>query len=132
MLLMAGSASAGRRPRARDTAGCRDCSRRTACGTSPSSRNAAIDPDSAKLIVDYLNQEVNRERAARIGPWIDTDSYSTPLYIVGPKQRRVKRGAPDANAAWRKGLQQVFTKVPIPPNARPAAGTDGHMTIWQP
>jgi hypothetical protein len=61
-----------------------------------------------------------------------TDSYSTPLYIVGPGMRRVKVALSDPTASWRKGLQKVFTRVPIPPNARPAAGSDGHMTVWQP
>ena len=30
------------------------------------------------------------------------------------------------------GLQKAYNRVPISPNARPAAGSDGHMTVWQP
>jgi hypothetical protein len=30
------------------------------------------------------------------------------------------------------GLQDVLNAVPIPPGAVPAAGTDGHMVVWQP
>jgi hypothetical protein len=38
----------------------------------------------------------------------------------------------DGQAGWRRRLQAAFEKVPIPPNAKPAAGSDGHMTIYQP
>ncbi len=93
--------------------------------------NAAIDPTSAKLI-SGLVQEVNRERSAGIGPWIDTDSYSTPLYLAGRTQPRVRVALRDSGAQWRKTLQRAFENVPIPRGARPAPGTDGSMTIWQP
>jgi hypothetical protein len=97
----------------------------------PLAPNARIDPSSPQLVAGLV-QEVNRERSAGIGPWIDTDSYSTPLYIAGPRQAPVRVALQDPSAEWRKTLQQAFNKVPIPPNARPAAGTDGSMTIWQP
>jgi hypothetical protein len=97
----------------------------------PLDRNAPIDPNSPQLIAGLL-QEIDRERSGGTGPWIQTDSYSTPLYIAGPNQPRVKVALQDSGAEWRKALQQAFTRVPIPPNAQPAPGTDGHMTIWQP
>jgi hypothetical protein len=34
--------------------------------------------------------------------------------------------------AWNGALQQALNAVPIPPNAQPAAGPDGHLTVWQP
>jgi hypothetical protein len=34
--------------------------------------------------------------------------------------------------SWNTGLQRALEAVPIPPDAQPAVGNDGHMTIWQP
>ncbi len=36
------------------------------------------------------------------------------------------------NQAGRRSLQRAFRRVPIPRYARPAGGSDKHMTIWQP
>jgi len=130
MLLLAGSASAGG-VRAPGYGGLPRLFAPNSVWNKPLARNAAIDPSSEEMVA-YLNEEVDREEAAHIGPWIQTDSYSTPLYIVGPRQPRVKVALSDPTASWRKGLQRVFTKVPIPPRAQPAAGSDGHMTVWQP
>lgn len=97
----------------------------------PLARDARIDPHSPKLIA-RLVREVNRERSAGTGPWIQTDSYSTPLYVVGPHQRRVHVALQDGNSAGRRSLQRCFNRVPIPRRAKPAAGSDAHMTVWQP
>jgi hypothetical protein len=91
----------------------------------------ALDPSSA-VLVQALVAEVNRELQAGIGPWIATVQASTPLYRVGPDQRRVRvrldaEGIPGGNA-----LRRAFAAVPIPSNARPASGPDRHMTVWQP
>jgi hypothetical protein len=29
-------------------------------------------------------------------------------------------------------MQSAFAQVPLPPNATPAGGSDGHLTVWQP
>ncbi len=97
----------------------------------PLAPTARIDPRSPQMI-DGLLQEVRREQAAGVGPWIQTDSYSTPLYIARRNLPTVRVALDDPNASWRVGLQKAYNKVPIPPKARPAAGSDGHMTVWQP
>jgi hypothetical protein len=92
----------------------------------PLAPNARLDPKSRPL-VRRLVREVNQGT-----PWIQTDSYSTPLYQVGPNQRRVHVTLYQGHAAGRRSLQRAFNRVPIPPYAKPAAGSDGHMTVWQP
>jgi hypothetical protein len=92
----------------------------------PLARNARIDPHSGRL-VHKLVQAVNGPT-----PWIQTDSYSTPLYIVGPNQRRIHVTLFQGNQAGRRSLQRAFRRVPIPRYARPAGGSDAHMTVWQP
>jgi hypothetical protein len=97
----------------------------------PLSPDARIDPRSPQLVSGLL-AEVKREQAASIGPWVQTDSYSTPLYVVKRQHKTVRVALDDPTASWRVGLQKAYDKVPIPRDARPAAGSDGHMTIWQP
>jgi hypothetical protein len=93
--------------------------------------DARIDPHSPQL-VNRLVAEVNREKNASTGPWIQTDSYSTPLYVVGPNQPRVHVTLYQGNSAGRRSLQHCFNRVPIPPRAKPAGGSDAHMVVWQP
>jgi len=99
--------------------------------------NACLPADTptdsgSKDMVEALVQEVDREGEAGTGPHVQTDSYSTPLYVVRAHQRGVRVALDDPHASWRRGLQRVFRKVPIPRHARPAAGSDAHMTVWQP
>ena len=75
---------------------------------------------------------MQRERAAAIGPWIGTGSGSTPVYLVPATQRRVRVNLVDGGLHGRRTLQRAFASVPLPPDARPAPGTDRHLTVWQP
>jgi hypothetical protein len=74
-------------------------------------------------------EEVDRERARRVGPWINIYEYSVPVYRVPPctKTVSVHLDHPDATS-----LQQALSAVPVPPGARPARGGDGAMAVLQP
>lgn len=96
----------------------------------PFSGDVAPDPTSAVRIAAFV-AEVRSEVVHGSGPWISETSYSTPFYSVGASQARVRVHL-DAGS-WAASLQQVFNSgVPIPAGAKPAAGTDRHMTIYQP
>jgi hypothetical protein len=99
---------------------------------APLAPDAPVDPASAQL-VSALDVEVASEVTRGIGPWIATSTASTPLYQVPADEPRVRvtLDAP-ATIPGRSALQAALDAVPIPPGARPAAGPDGHMTIWQP
>jgi hypothetical protein len=95
------------------------------------SATAPLDPNSAAL-VQSLTEEVARERAAGIGPWIGASNGSTPLYRVERTQPRVRVHL-DAHGIRGEGaLRRAFASVPIPGDAKPAVKPDRHMTIWQP
>ena len=91
----------------------------------------ALDPNSAALVAALVG-EVQRERAAAIGPWIGTGSGSTPVYLVPATQRRVRVNLAGGSLHGRRTLQRAFASVPLPPDARPAPGNDRHLTVWQP
>lgn len=97
----------------------------------PLSPKAPLDPASRTLVA-ALALEAQREQGEGTGPFIQTDSYSTPLYKVGPqvKPQRVRLDPPVDT--YKATLQAAFQKVPIPAGAEPAQGTDAHMTVWQP
>jgi hypothetical protein len=95
----------------------------------PLSRGAGLDPESARLTA-ALDAEVEDEQADRSGPWISTTRYSVPIYTVAADQPtvRVQLTSPVPSPA----LQAAFERVPLPPDAQPSGGTDGHLVLWQP
>jgi hypothetical protein len=91
--------------------------------------DAAVDPRSQEIVA-ALRAQVSDDVARRYGPTINTWQYSTPVYEVPRRQRRV-RVTLDNRATYAKTLRSAIANVPIPRRARPARGSDGHMVIWQ-
>jgi hypothetical protein len=90
--------------------------------------NAALSdrtPIDAKSS-DYVNRLV-RLVSVR-GAYMNTTRYSTPVYTVPADQPAV----PVTLDNTQSSLADAFAAVPIPGGARPAAGTDGNMVVWQP
>lgn len=96
---------------------------------APPAPNASLDPNSSKL-VEALDAEVARELEAGNGPWINTVDYSVPIYTVPVDQPtvRVKLVSP----FYAPALQSAWSKVPMPPGARPSGGSDRTLVVWQP
>lgn len=91
---------------------------------------AGLDPTSPARAGAFSN-EVKKEMLHGWGPWISETSYSTPLYRVGADQRNVPVKLD--TGAWGASLQTALdVGVPIPRNAKPADGSDGHLTVYQP
>jgi hypothetical protein len=88
---------------------------------------STLDPNS-RAVVGELDAEIQQEQLARTGPWINTTAYSVPVYTVPRSQPTVRvhlRGVDRSlSSAWRR--------VPLPPTAEPAAGSDGILAMWQP
>jgi hypothetical protein len=81
--------------------------------------------------VGELASFVELQMSKGMYPSIAADSYSTPFYIA-------PAGAPVVpvkldTGSWGIYLQGALNQgVPIPANAVPAMGTDGHLTVYQP
>jgi hypothetical protein len=90
--------------------------------------NAALPADArlSPLSSTYV-AELQRQ-VTSYGPWVNTSSYSTPVYTVSARQRRVTVTL-DADSPT---LARRLAAVPVPDGAMPAAGSDGHMVLWQP
>ncbi|MGN6587501.1 MAG: hypothetical protein ACTHKT_08540 [Solirubrobacterales bacterium] len=100
----------------------------TSYWNTPLPADAPLDPDSEALM-EVLLGEVHQEFESHAGPGINTTEWSVPLYRVPADQplEKVTLDAPNAPA-----LQEAFDAVPIPPDAKPAVGTDAKLVIWQP
>jgi hypothetical protein len=101
----------------------------TSFWNQPVPTGAAVDPGSAAAVSAFA-ETVALEEQAKTGPWINTSSYSVPIYTVEADQPTVAvqlgDHAPDA------ALSQAWSAVPLPPGAQPAAGADGDLVVWQP
>jgi hypothetical protein len=90
--------------------------------------DATVDPSSGPMVAS-LGATIEAEESAKTGPWINTSSYGIPLYTVGPQQPAVSvRLTGGRNPA----LAAAWAQVPLPASARPAAGSDGILVVWQP
>jgi hypothetical protein len=101
----------------------------TSFWNTPTAAIAPLDPNSAGL-VGALNAEVARELELKTGPWINTTSYSVPIYTVAAttptvRVRPILRQTPHA-------LRSAWQAVPLPAGAQPAAGSDRQLVVWQP
>jgi hypothetical protein len=90
--------------------------------------DAPLDSSSA-AVIGAFDQVIAAEQAAGSGPWIGTTNYSVPIYTVPANQPTVQiklehAPEPALSLAWRA--------VPLPPTAKPAAGSDGVLVLSQP
>lgn len=88
------------------------------------SKRAPIAAGSRTLVAALRAQIRSRPHGALVG----TTQYSSPFYVVPRDQPRVRVIA----TSGRRDIQGQFDSVPLPPNARPAPGTDAHLAVWQP
>jgi hypothetical protein len=88
------------------------------------SKRAPIAKNSRVLVNELRSQIKSRPRGALIG-----SSYSSsPIYTVPRDQPTVRVIGPPGSLQ----LQAQWEAVPLPPDARPAAGSDSRLVVWQP
>jgi hypothetical protein len=87
---------------------------------------AARDRASAPLVRSLIAQK-NAYRA-----WINTTSFSTPVYRVQAGQPTVRVWVDHAPSANADHLQQALARVPVPEGAQPSNDSDSRMVVWQP
>jgi hypothetical protein len=100
----------------------------TSFWNEPVPADAAVDPSSAAM-VGAFDEEILAEEHVGDGPWINTTSYSVPVYTAPAGQSTVPVelvGSPNA------ALASAWSAVPLPPTAQPAVGSDGNLFLWQP
>ncbi len=99
----------------------------TSFWNEPVPADAPLDPTSAE-VVGAFDALITSEQQTGKGPWIDTTSYSVPVYTVPANQPTVTVTLDHSIPA----LQSAWDAVPLPPSAQPAVGTDKDLVVWQP
>lgn len=89
-----------------------------------------LHPNSANFVKDFIRQK----QAYYNNVNINTNSYSSPLYIASSTTTKVKVNFTDCQKkGWvDPAFTTMMSSVPIPSVAKQASGTDGEMTIYQP
>ncbi len=95
--------------------------------------SAPVDPGSAAMVSSFDGEIAAAEAAKKGLPNINTTAWSVPVYTVPARQATVKvthelSYGEKPNVA----LQSAWDAVPLPPEAKPAAGTDRDLVVWQP
>jgi hypothetical protein len=90
--------------------------------------NAPLDPSSAAVISALDAEIASEKKASEVGPYINTIKWSVPIYTVPIDEPMVKVRL-EVNVPL---LQAAWDSVPLPSGAKPAAGTDKHLVVWQP
>ena len=85
--------------------------------------DAPLDPSSASLMAAF-DEQIEAEEQAKTGPWINTTSYSVPIYTVPEGQPTVAVTLEDHVA--EPALSSAWSAVPLPSNALPANGYRRH------
>ena len=95
---------------------------------SPLPPDAREDP-SSRAVTDQLLRHVSDGYRSGPKPTINTTSYAPPIYTVGDRQPRVRVQLDRSDAPE---LAAAFSSVPLPDDARAAAGSDAELVVWQP
>lgn len=95
--------------------------------------DAPVEGDSTHLAGELAAQVGGKYGPAAFNVW----RYDTSIVTAGPDQRLVDVGFDNCQdkpsvPAGLLGPGGQFTDVPLPPDAAPAAGTDGELTVYSP
>jgi hypothetical protein len=95
--------------------------------------DAPLDPNSVAIVGAFDGAIAKEEEAKKGAPAINTTAWSVPIYTVPDTQATVKvtQEVPYAGHLV-VALQSAWDAVPLPPEAKPAAGTDRDLVVWQP
>lgn len=94
----------------------------------PIPADAPLHPNSDNFVQEFL-----RQKKAYFGNVnINTTKFASPAYYATASTPKVKVTEWDCQHKGKsdKGLAEQFEQVPIPPNARPADGTDNEMSVY--
>ncbi|MFN8124498.1 MAG: DUF4124 domain-containing protein [Thermoleophilia bacterium] len=94
---------------------------------TPLDARGSLNPNSAAIVAELI-----RQKDAAGGPWLNIESYSVPIYRVGPKVPRVRVYEPSGLFHRKGSTFRWSSPVPVPARARPSGGDDLHVVIWQP
>jgi hypothetical protein len=103
----------------------------TSFWNEPVLTDAPLDPSSAAIVGSFDAEIAAAEKVKEGLPAIDTTAWSVPIYTV-PKTQATIEVTQLYGGKVNAALQSAWEAVPLPPEAKPAAGTDRDLVVWQP
>ncbi len=103
----------------------------TSFWNEPVPADAPLDPNSAAIVSAFDGEIAAAEHAKEGLPNINTTAWSVPIYTVPDTQATVKV-TQNYGGMVSAALQSAWDAVPLPAEAKPAAGTDKDLVVWQP
>jgi hypothetical protein len=94
--------------------------------------DAPLDPSSAAVVGAFAEQIAAAYETKKGEAYINTTAYSVPVYTVPLDQPTVKVTLTGHASPAHTALQSAWAAVPLPADAKPAAGGDEHLVVWQP
>lgn len=97
---------------------------------TPLPRDVPLHPNSANFVTEFLRQKAAYYGTVNINTW----SYASPVYVADAATPaiRVAYSNCQRKAYAETWLEAQWAEVPMPPQAAPAEGSDGEMTVYQP
>jgi hypothetical protein len=97
---------------------------------APLPATPAVEANSAAIVTTMVGKITASSRLDRF-PYINTTSYSTPIWAAAaPRRRLVYDNDPNSSIGQAIAALNAAGGLPIPPDAQPARGTDGHIVIY--
>ena len=103
----------------------------TSFWNEPVPADAPLDPNSAAIVSAFDGDIAVADDAKEGVPAINTTAWSVPIYTVPSTQATVKVTQVYGGMV-SAALQSAWDAVPLPAEAKPAAGTDKDLVVWQP
>jgi hypothetical protein len=101
---------------------------------SPVSANPTLEPNSGlqvQALANYIKLKANTLHPDHSYPYFQQNTYSTPIYKVGAgaAKREVIVNGTGSHHQLLRSVINAHGGVPFPAGAKPAVGTDGHITV---
>lgn len=103
----------------------------TSFWNEPVPADAPLDPSSAAIVSAFDGEVTAAEEAKKGLPNINTTAWSVPIYTV-PNTQATVEVTQEYGGNVNVALQSAWDAVPLPPEARPAVGSDADLVVWQP
>jgi hypothetical protein len=87
-----------------------------------------LDPGSARLVRELAGEAAGKRGES--GTRLSATSESTPIYTVSAHQPTVRVAL--SSSSPQSALSSAWSVVPLPPDARPAFGSQACLVVWQP
>jgi hypothetical protein len=97
---------------------------------APIPANPALEASSATIVARVANTISTQIATGGTVPYLQTSTYSTPIWPAATSNQQIVIDSTNGNRMTLVNAIAGNGGVPFPAHAQPAAGTDGHITVY--